>query len=281
MEKRALDPIPCYYGSVNHWETDENDHLNVRFYAEKMNQALTIFLREAAVPAARVESQHIRFVQEARIAAPLRVDCVPVAGANGQMNVLSLMRQNLTEAPIAAFTTSLTIEGDRPADWHSGGVIPEWALPRGVDPADPYPEPADVDAARHLGFRTMGRGVIQVPECDSDRVMLRHHYIGRISDGMPNLWAFEAEDGELGGAVVEYRLNYRAPLHEGEIFHQLSGIRSLGARTQHMVHLMFNETTGELALSAEAVGVAMDLEKRKAVPVSDRRKAQMADLMLP
>jgi acyl-CoA thioester hydrolase len=150
-----------------------------------------------------------------------------------------------------------------------------------VDPANPYPEPADLDEARRLGFRTMGRGVIQAPECDSDRVMLRHHYIGRISDGMPNLWAFSNEDGELGGAVVEYRLNYRAPIHEGEIFHQLSGIRSLGAKTQYMVHLMFNETTGELALSAEAVGVAMDLETRKAVPVSDRRRAQMLDLMLP
>ena len=109
---------------------------------------------------------------------------------------------------------------------------------------------------------------------------------GVISDGMPNLWAFLDETaaadgaGELGGAVLEYRLRLREPLRAGDVFRHVSGSRALGRKTQHMVHMLFNETRDQLAASAEAVGVAMDLETRKAAPISDARRALLARLLL-
>lgn len=285
-----MDPIPCYYGSVNRWECDENDHLNVRFYAEKMNQAVAIFLRERQVGTCRVAGQHIRFVQEARVATPLRIDCAPVSVADDRFELLAVMRQNLTDEPVAAFVSTVVVESGPAIAPGEVGLLPEWAAPRGIDPADPYGVPVDIAQAEEVGFRTMGRGVIGEAECDASGELLRHHYIGRISDGMPNLWGFETADaeerrqvdGELGGAVVEYRLLYEAPLKGGDVFRQFSGIRALGDKTQHMVHLIFNESAGGvLALSAEAIGVAMNLDSRRAVPISDYRRAQMAGLMLP
>jgi acyl-CoA thioester hydrolase len=284
-----LDPIPCYFGSVNRWECDENDHLNVRFYAEKMNQAIGIFLQQLGVGDVGIVDQHIRFVQEARIATPLRIDCVPVSVAEDRFELLSVMRQNLTDEPMAAFLSTVVPADGTALSGEPMASLPRWAAPRGIDPDDPYLVPVDIVQAEQTGFTTMGRGIVGAPECDARGELLRHHYLGRISDGMPNLWAFETanaaerrrNEGELGGAVVEYRLTYRRPLKAGDVFRQLSGIRALGEKTQHMVHLVFSETTGELCVSAEAIGVAMNLESRRAVPISPFRRAQMAELMLP
>ena len=63
--------VPCYRGSVNAWECDENDHLNVRFYLAKTNQGLPFALDAIGLPAAalaridahpRIRAQHVRFL---------------------------------------------------------------------------------------------------------------------------------------------------------------------------------------------------------------------------
>ena len=286
----------CYYGSVNRWECDENDHLNVRFFAQKMNQALQVFLSVSGWDIATdmahlgpaIRAQHIRFLREARIATPLRVDCSAVGDDEGVLQVLCLMHNNASGEPLAAFTSEVDIGA-----WLSRPQIdvePESAGtgPRGIDPADPFPPPPTLEKALTAGFRTMGRGVIEAVECDSSGLLLPHNYIGRISDGMPNLWAFTSDaegianrtTGLMGGAALEYRLNILDPLRCGEIFQHVSGIRALGNKTQHMVHMLYSENRSALVASAEAVGVAMDLTTRKAVPITQARRARLEPLLL-
>jgi len=275
----------CYIGSVNRWECDENDHLNVRFYAQKINQAVAVFIESAGIrpDEVRITGQHIRFVQEARIATPLAVDCALLGATEGGWEILALMRQNLTDAPVAGFITR--VEGaSLPAA--AGSVsAPDWAAPRGLDPADPYPRPESIESVS-TGFHRMGRGRIAAAECDDAGMALPEIYIGRISDGMPNLWAFTTDaleveqrlGGELGGAALEYRFDIIRPLTRGDTFSHLSGIRDIGRKTQHMVHLLIAEQRGEIAVCAEAIGVGMDLKTRKAVPISDARRAQLETL---
>lgn len=278
----------CYVGSVNRWECDENDHLNVRFYANKIDQALGNFLDDQGIGKAniRVVAEHIRFVQEARVAAPLRVDCLVHRAQAGRWDVACLMRHNLTEAPTAGFV--VRIEGAQLGEVPVSGEVPDWALPRGLDPDDPFPLPASPEAADAQGFRMMGRGRIAAGECDSAGVALPEVYIGRISDGMPNLWAFtsdavEAEQrlsGGLGGAALEYRLDILKPLQCDDRFRHVSGIRAIGNKTQHMVHLLIAENRNEIAVRAEAIGVGMDLTTRKAVPISNARRQQLEKLLV-
>jgi len=285
----------CYWGSVNRWECDENDHLNVRFYAHKMNQALQIFLLqqnlvpESAPDAAlrRIQVQHIRFLREARIAAPLRVDCGISGCREDALDVLQIMVNNVTEEPVAAFLTTIDTTGWGP-HLEAEAPVPETAAPRGLDPQAPYHMPASQEAAAALGFHVVGRGIIGHDECDATGLLLPHHYIGRVSDGMPNLWAFlnEATDlearqnGDLGGAALEYRLRIHTPLRSGHVFAHMSGVRSLGNKTQNMAHVVIDETTGRCAATAEAVGVAMDLNSRKAVPISPERRRRLEALLL-
>jgi acyl-CoA thioester hydrolase len=274
--------VPCYYGSVNAWECDENAHLNVRFFAEKVAQAWTVFFGDYPQPGGlpQLESQHIRFVREALIATPLRIECAVLPGT-ARCEVLSLVYNNLTHEPLAGFLSRFAgpvPEGAPTAE------APDWASPRGLDPDDPYPDPTDHQAAAAVGFQTMGRGVVATLECDARGRLLPHNYLGRLSDGMPNLWAFLADPGDaaprLGGAALEYRLQLFAPLARDDVFRHVSGIRAVANKTQHMVHMIFNETTGELSARAEVIGVAMDLSSRRAVPISAERRERMNRLML-
>ena len=60
-----------YRGSVNRWECDENDHLNVRFCEEKLWQTLVSGLLQLGAITegdvdelpARIACQHLRFQQ--------------------------------------------------------------------------------------------------------------------------------------------------------------------------------------------------------------------------
>jgi len=282
---------PCYYGSVNRWECDENDHLNVRFFAQKVHQAVDIFTREVAGEVAepvRITAQHIRFVAEARMATPLRVDCGLLSVGDTGWDVLALMVNHQSGTPVAGFVSRVERCGLADVPPPATVEAPDWAVPRGIDPDNPFPPPADLESAFRMGFQTMGRGVIGTEECDAAGRLNPHACIGRISDGMPNLWAFTADEGTAaargsgshGGAALEYRLTVHRPLAAGDVFRHVSGIRAIGNKTQHMVHLLWNETRSELAATAEAIGVAMDLSTRRAIPVSAARRRVLETLLL-
>ena len=292
---------PSFWGSVNTWECDENDHQNVRFFAHKINQALQAWAADRAGDPAMtarvlpsITSQHIRFLREARAAAPVRVECGQIAHAADRLTVVSVMRHNATDEPLAAFQTVLDTRG-WPASWPKppagempGGEVPEYAQPRGLDPATLPAPPASLAAALASGFRIVGRGVIGGEECGPEGTLLPHGYIGRVSDGMPNLWVFlnsaadlaAREEGVMGGAALEYHLRIHEPLQRGDVYTHLSGVRALAAKTQTMAHVVISERTGRCAASASAIGVGMDLRTRKAVAIPPERRARLEQLLL-
>ena len=272
-----------YRGSVNSWECDENDHLNVRFYVEKHWQTLCGALPQLDLqqqnPASALLVQHLRFLQESRLAAPLS-GYAAIVDAGAGVSVLTELRNTFTDEVLSAcihrFDASVS-----PA----GIDLPEHARPRGVADADmPYVALALSDVGAN-GFRLIGQGVVQQAECGGDGHMAVHNYMGRISDSMPHLWGLlgargsELDPGE-GGAVLEYRLRYHRPLAADETFVIHSGIAEVGAKVQRFAHLMFDAGSGALVLSAEAAGVRMDLNARKALTLSPERQAQMAKLKL-
>jgi acyl-CoA thioester hydrolase len=286
---RRADLTPCYWGSVNQWECDENDHLNVRFYAHKINQAQQILTAGLGLDAAAglgIRTQHIRFLREARVATPLRVDCGVVRAGAQSIDLLAVMHHNVSGEVIATFVTTLAVAA---FTMDVAGVsVPDFAGPRGIDPAESPAPPADRDHALAMGYRIVGRGVIGRDECDETGTTLPHIYIGRISDGMPNLWGFvnaadeqaSREQGSIGGAALEQRLEILNPLTSGAVFTQLSGIRALGSKTQQMSHLIYEEGRNRLAARAEVVGVAMDLTTRRALPISNERRQRLEPLLL-
>ena len=110
--------------------------------------------------------------------------------------------------------------------------------------------------------------------------------MGRLSDSMPHLWAMlrgpaEARAPLEGGAVLEYRLHYHARLRAGDGFAVHSGVAEVGAKVQQFVHLILDDAGG-LAATAQAAGVRMNLETRRAMTLEEAALASMrAEALAP
>ena len=218
-----------YRGSVNRWECDENDHLNVRFCEHKSIKPYCLAYWPMAVSTvrsvpslpAKIARQHIRFQAESRIAAPLGGYFAAVAGEEFQ--VLVELRNEVSGVVACSMLCTFADTGivaklrglaDR--------VNPEdigHAWPRGIQ-RNLNLHSLTLDEALALGFRVIGAGVIEPDECSVQGLLVPHHCMGRISDSMPHLWGAVFPESqaseEEGGAVVEFRRSYNEIFMAGE-----------------------------------------------------------------
>ncbi len=267
-----------YRGSVNQWECDENDHLNVRFYMEKHWQTLCGWLQIAkkqAVPeiSAHLVHQHLRFLQESRLAAPISGYAGVVSAAGDHVDVLTELRHSFTDDVLCTCVHQLQGLSLPVTD-----ELPEYAAARGVPAQDLAYATLSVDEAAQYGFQPIGMGVAQAAECRQGGELLVHNYMGRISDSMPHLWGELGE--QEGGAVLEYRLRFHQPLRRNEPFVLMSGIAEVGVKVQRFAHLLYAAESGVLCVSAQAAGVRMDLQARRAMSLSEEGQARLRERML-
>jgi acyl-CoA thioester hydrolase len=298
--------VPCYRGSVNAWECDENDHLNVRFYLAKANQGLPFVLEAIGLPPLflekmdarpRIRAQHVRFLKEARPAAPLTVYAGLAASEGHQLTLYAEVRHSLGGEVMATLLTELDLLGRdgarRPLSLSPDAprsAVPEYGAPRGINSGlDPFRP--DYGSIGEMGFVEIGRGAVAPWECDPAGEMELFQYVGRMSDSVINLLAHFQTGEELarrshgieGGALVELRIAWHAPLRASSLFTIHSGVAAAGRKTQHFVHLFFDEGSRACAATAQGIAVAMDLKTRKAIelPEARRRRIEARLLRLP
>lgn len=305
--------IDVFKGMANTWECDENGHLNVRFYASKVGEGLaTLWHHLGMSRTARrvsgldmvVADQHLRFLREMH----------PGWGLAGRAGILEVGEDRLrvyvelvnghTDAVSATFNM-LIVSRDRrtgqpmplaePVRARAEELLmdlPAHGAPRSIALDDPgifvrgAPTLAQTD---DMGLIEITRGVVQPIECDDAGQMLPEFYIGRISDGVVHLARHyrpvdtgkERSLVKYGGAVLEYRLRFNKPLHQGNIVVVRSGLKHVGEKANHIIHWTFNAETGELVSASEAIGITLDLEARKVVPLPEDRKAHLQKLVIP
>ena len=274
-----------YRGSVNRWECDENDHLNVRFCEEKLWQTLVGGLLELDLISAtevddlpaRITCQHLRFQQESRIATPISgfVSLLSTA-VSKEFNVLAQLRHSVSGEPLCSALVAISGLA------HGEATVSEeeitHGLPRGIDADSPY-HVLNLASALEKGFVVTGRGVIQPNECTNSGCLLPYNYMARTSDSMPNLWSHLAGDERVtdaeGGAVVEFRRHYHQPLREHQTLVVVSGLLDAQGKIQRFGHLPFDARTQQCYASAQAVAVRMDLQARKAIALSEEDLASL------
>ena len=301
-EGSTLSLVETYRGSVNTWECDENNHQNVRFYLAKLQQGLILGVTKlgltrpasAAALLKSVTSHHIRFLREAQVAVPQVIECGVLAYEPGQsLKLLSLMRHASTNELSATFITDLRFDARAAALLNTNPVISEVELPTEAQPRGVNGRPSSysglsVQQAYAAGFSTVGAGVISAAECGLDGDIETFQVMGRMSDGMPNLWAlFQSateqqarSEGITGGAVLEYRLTFHHTLTAGTQFTHLAGIHDMGNKTQNICHLIYDAANGGLVVSAEALSIAMDLNSRKSIAIPAARRERINRLLL-
>ncbi|MEM6707871.1 MAG: thioesterase family protein [Pseudomonadota bacterium] len=279
--------------SVNRWECDENDHLNVRFYVQRAEEGFLLGLSQwdvqdpdtTAALAAASRSHHIRYLKEARLAAPMTGHLGLLSLTKDSLEVLTELRHSGTDEPLCTLVSSYRLT---PA-WYER--LSQAALPQAVPlpahagsrgtPAkqSPYAVLSEAGARDH-GYRCVGAGVIGAAECRTQAGLDDWRLIGRMSDGMPNFWASADRDADsfLGGAVLEYRIDINQRLRPHQPYYHYAAVAELSRKTYTFSHLIFDAVTGTLSASADAVAIAMDLSTRKSIEVSDTRRAQLSAL---
>jgi len=299
--------LEVWRGGVNTWECDEMGHLNVRFYIARAMEGLVSVAAAMGLPDAfrvnagatlLVKDQHIRFLREARPRAALHMVAGILEIGDSEARIFQLLIHTATGEIAASFqnvVTHATADDERPFPWSAktralaAGMMvsaPERAQPRSLA-LELLSSGADLAAADRLGLVRLGSGAIATGDCDVFGRARIGFFIGRVSDGVPALAAaFRAPDaaprtGNIGGAVLEYRIAYRLHPRAGDRYVIRSGLAGVGARTQHFVHWMIDPATGSTWGSAEAVAVALDLDTRKIVDITDADRALLKPRIIP
>ena len=295
--------VEVWRGCVNTWECDEMGHMNVRFYVVRAMEGLVGLAAALGMPQAfsphanatlQVREQHIRFLREARPGAPLFMRGGVVEMGESEARLL-LVLFHASGEPAASFQTvvaHVTPDGDpRPFAWPRQALelaealtvaIPAYAAARSVS-LEPFTSQASLARADALGLIPISAGAFHGQDCDVFGRMRPEQFIGRVSDGIATLAsrsravildAAEPKPKRIGGAVLEYRLVHLAWPRAGDRFVVRSGMAGVDARTQRLVHWMLDPHTGKAWGTSEAVAVTLDLDARKIVTPSHRRRAR-------
>lgn len=296
---------PTYRGSVNKWECDENDHLNVRHYFGKANEGLPFVMAELGWTRSALESrgarvfvrsQHMRFLKEARGSTPLTVYSGVAAWDETRFRVYNEIRHGSGGEVMAAVLSVVEVVGSdgrpvpvEPPPERVRCAIPDHGAPKGL-PADghrTYPEYARL---AELGFVEISRGVVRASHCDAYGELEPHEYVGRIVDGVPNLFLHflsdeerrpRAEGVQEGRAALEFRIVRHGTLRVGDRFTVSSGVCSVGHKAYQIAHFMYGAETGQCVAACGAIGVAFDLLKRRVIEVPEARRRLMESLLVP
>jgi len=298
-------PTPLYQGSVNTWECDDGGHLNIRFHMERAFTGLAHMARALELPHAFTENAgstliaqeaHVRFIKEARPGAPLIMHGGVVEMGESDATLCFDMRHH-DGAPGTAFTFKVRhveTRGLRSFPWSERSrdaakklkcKLPEHAKPRSIDVNQPIADASLANAAT-IGVQRIGGALVYPDQCDPLGRLRGEHFVGRISDSVPNLLApwrqAAASDGvQPAGAVVEGRFVFRKFPRAGELIEVHSGIAEIGEKTLRIVHWLLDPESGIAWASMEAVALTFDVNTRKALTPSPEARGRVSKLVAP
>ncbi len=300
--------VEVWRGGVNTWECDEMGHMNVRFYVARATEGLVGAAAALGMPGAFrpnadttlvVREHHIRFLREARAGAPLLMSAGVIEIGECKLRLLQWLTHSDSGEPAASFQTELhhvTTRDGRPFPWSPATrafaaslkvEVPDRGAERGLT-GDRSLGTTSVAQADRLALVRLSTGAFGPQDCDVFGRVRPELFIGRISDGVPNLaraFGGRASGDEaserVGGAVLEYRLVYHASPGAGDRFEVRSGLAGFDRRTQRVVHWVLDPASGEAWATSEAVVISLDLETRKIIPHSPEAAARLETRITP
>lgn len=292
--------VPLLRTSVQTWECDDMGHMNVQFYVAKAGEGLSVLGHHLGYgpSAARQDAtvllpreHHIRFHREQHPGAALNL-AGAVTGREGDTLKVYEELTNTASGVVAATINADVVLADAqtreqkplPAAMAEGIEahtidMPAHGMARGLELGDPVAEPT-LQQADDMGMVYTWQGVVKPNQCDADGYMTHQHFMGMVSDSIPNLLSQtrgddRSNDPNIGGAALEYRFVYRSWPRSGDVLTLRSGLKHVGPKTYTWAHWMFDLETGKAVATAEAVAVTLDLVARKAIGIPDAMRAHL------
>ena len=290
----SAELVPPFTTAVNTWQCDENDHLNLQYYAEFGHEASAHLLHQlglgphaqrAAGLGIRLQDDHIRYLREFRAVDSIEVRSAPIEVGDRALTLYHEVR-NATDGSVASTIRRRLVsdgawpDGFRARVERARVALPPGARPRGVGSLD-LPDLALADASA-AGLIDISRTVVKPAECDEQGIFLPRHLFGRYSDGAPWLWnhlgfgRMAMQDRGEGTVVVEMLNRYCRPLRAGDLIVAMSGLADFTDKVLKFAHFVFEAESGALAACAEAVAMKLDQNIRKTMIFSAAEQARLA-----
>lgn len=270
-------------------------HMNVQFYATKINDAFYHLRSAIGITPDMIRGNQasmvplvddIRYIRELRSTDLLEIRSAIVEVRERTMQVRHEIYNTTAEVLSCTFDT-ITGNFDKETrhlkSWPS--VIRRRAEELIIPPPENNHPPmvsldnkisADLETANRMNLPETFRGGVNSWDVDQMGHMNAQYYLNFYFQAGSHLMhrvgmtiADMQKDG-LGSAVLNYIVNYRMELRDGDIVVVRSGIAAVDGKTYRLFHWLFNAETGELCSTLEALVIMFDMEKRKAVPMPER-----------
>lgn len=280
---------------VNTWECDENNHLNVQFYFERFENAGLHFRLQAGLDSNLIGaplSRHVRYHRECYVGGLQIVRSGLFDHGDGWVSFLHVLydvgsetisataldRHALTPASAEALAAKLVCL-PRPAQHEQLAARPRSFM----EPELPGLEITAEDVIRAGGFPSY-YGSVKPAHCNSDSAIDTRHIIAMMSDGAAHVWETAPmtrtwlEHNNFGRVAVEMRLSLGLPVPAGTLTRVVTKWRGAENTTFSFRHHLFDATNGHCHAIVETAALVMDLERRKAVPLSDDHRTAIRKL---
>lgn len=304
--------IELWRGCANAWECDHIGHLNTRYYVARVEQALAALARrleladliDGATAGHRllVKSQHMRFLREARAGAALHATGQVLTWGRDEADVLFLLHHARSGQVAATFRLSLAyVErgSGRPEPWPEQATRAAQALTCEA-PVEAHPKSVSLDGAevtasleraRELGMRTTGLGTIMPDVCDADGQWRLSGFMGRVADSIPHLgngdWrgvlarTAPGSPARVGGALIEFHTVHVRWPSSGDTCEVRSALAGCTERVTYASHWLLDPHTGAPWAAVRTVGIALDLDARRSLPLTAEAQAAYRAASVP
>lgn len=291
--------------SVQAWEIDQMGHMNVQFYVDRAADGLAALAAHLGLGRDSIRAtgrqlvahgQHIRFLRERHVGSPFYLRAGVLDVGTDSLTVYQEMQDSISGEVAAAFTVDLSLRDvathahcglPEPVRENAAHLIvaqPEHGRAKGLTLAAPR-QALTLQDADAMGLVPTFQGQLCAQQCDPAGWLTLRHFMGIMSNAVPNLLAQtsggdRSHTPEPGGASLEFRFVYRRYPRAEDVVAVRSGLVRVGEKTYVWCHWLFDLETGEALASAETVGVSLDLQERKVIPIPDAMRSRLLALLV-
>ena len=282
--------IETYQGQVNAWECDMMGHMNVQFYRTRLSEGLGRLYNQLGLTPGVIRSgrrtlltaaERILYQRELRAGGLCHMRSGVLSVSNRSVKTVN----ELIDSESGDVSASFEVTGAY-VDMNTGESIPlpdyfrnrSAGLMVSWKPAYPSSPPnqdlvAGIDDA---GMFETYRNRINTDQCDHFGIFHpSFQFFGFSHAAGPVMSAVGLPYSELvrrnwGIAALEYLIEYRQPLHAGNLIVLRSGFLEAGEKVFRFFHRMLNSETGEVACTIVVTCVIFDTLDRKSLPLPDQ-----------
>jgi acyl-CoA thioester hydrolase len=283
-------PVEVWRGCANAWECDHIGHLNTRHYLARIEQSLAVFARLLGLTGNHrliVKAQHMRFLHEARAGTALHATAQVLSWGRDEADVLFVIHHSVSGQVAATFRLTLACVEPWPAQATRVASslrceAPNEARPRSVS-LEGVEITASLERARQMGLRTTGLGAITADACDANGNWKLSAFMGRVADSIPHLrngdWrqvlasTAPGSPARVSSALIEFHAVHVRWPRIGDVCEVRSALAGCTERVTYSSHWLLDPQTGEPWAAVRTVGIALDLDARRSIPLTAEAQA--------